>query len=169
MLAMFLRGEIMEPEMRLSGIASMTSGFTGSDLRSFCVQAALLSQAESREKQQKDDKRVLRFAHFEEAMRHCSPTVSGDAINAIREFARKFDNSALDKLGNSNSKGNLAKRKGKVKKAPRAIPPCSRSSNVGPHGDSNLDFDDWKNSVPYPYVTEELCQKWWQDSEEILQ
>lgn len=169
MLAIFLREEKMEPEMRLSDIAAMTSGFTGSDIRSLCVQAALISQAESREKKEKDDKRVLRFVHFEEAMRRCAPTVSGDALDAIREFARKFDDSAMDKLGNSYNKEGLEKRKEKVKKAPRAIPDWVTSGDVGPGGNSTLSFDDWKNSDLYPYVTEELCQEWWQDSQEILE
>lgn len=158
MLAIFLREEIIEPEMRLSDIAAMTSGFTGSDLRSLCVQAALISLAESREKHQKDDRRILRFAHCEEAMRRCSPTVSSDAVDAIRQFARKFDNSAVEKLGNSYSMEDMARREGKGKKAPRAIPDWATDGHVWPGGtrNSTLNLDEWATSDLYPYVTEEL-------------
>lgn len=174
MLDIFLREEILDPEMRLSDIAAMTGGFSGSDLRNLCVQAALLSQTESREKQQKDHQRILRFAHFEEAMRRCAPTVSSDAIDAMREFARKFDTNAMDKVGHSYSEADVAKRKQGGKKAPRGyergtadqLPSWMKSDDVETGVSGILSFDEWKDSDLYPYVTEELCQKWWQDSQE---
>lgn len=176
MLAIFLREENMEPEMRLGDIAAMTSGFTGSDLRSLCVQAALVSQAEAREEQQQGGTRTLRFSHFENAMRRCGPTVSADAIDAIRDFARKFDNTAADKLGHSYSEAGMAERKEKGrKKTPHIrgergtadqVPSWMKSKRKEMDGSSAMSFDDWKNSEMYPYVTEELCEQWRQEAQQ---
>lgn len=176
LLAIFLREENMEPEMRLGDIAAMTSGFSGSDLQNLCVQAALVSQGEARGEQQQDGKRTLRFAHFEEAMHRCGPTVSGDAIDAIRDFARKFDNNAVDKVGYSYSVAEVAKRKDKSgKKAPHTwrergtvnqAPNWMEIEEVEIDETNTLSFDDWKKSDMYPYVTEELCQHWWQQAQE---
>ncbi|KAJ4397062.1 hypothetical protein N0V93_001286 [Gnomoniopsis smithogilvyi] len=168
MLVMFLREESMEPEMRLGDIAAMTSGFTGSDLRNLCVQAALVSQAEAQGEQHQDGGRVLRFAHFQDAMRRCGPTVSSDAIDAIREFARKFDNNAVEKVGLSYSAPDVAKRmktpgrtleRGTVNQAANWL----KSENIDINGDSTLSLNDWKQSSMYPYITEELYQEWSQD------
>uniref|UniRef100_A0A0B7JSE5 AAA+ ATPase domain-containing protein n=1 Tax=Bionectria ochroleuca TaxID=29856 RepID=A0A0B7JSE5_BIOOC len=80
--------------LRLRDIAARTTGFTGSDLHTVCVQAALIGQAEQRKHGGEQARRVLKHAHFEEALGRCGPTVSDSAMEAIREFAEKFDPSA---------------------------------------------------------------------------
>lgn len=176
MLGIFLREENVAPEVQLGDVAAMTSGFTGSDLHNLCVQAALISQAEAREQQEQDGRRMLRFAHFEDALRHCGPTGSVDAIYAIKEFARKFDSSGMDKIGYSYSEADIAKRMDKsAKKAlptrgergtGNQVPNRREGEQMGTGEAKGMSFRDWENSEMYPHVTEELCQQWWQEVSE---
>lgn len=92
-------------------------GRDGEDhLKGLCVQAALVSQAEAREEGRKQEgTRSPWFAHFEDAMRRCGPTVSGDAIDAIRDFVRTFENNAADKVAYSyNEAENGEQGRGKL-------------------------------------------------------
>lgn len=167
MLAIFLRGENMDPEMQLGDIAAMTSGFIGSDLQSLCVQAALASQAKAGEEgQQQDGTKTLRFAHFEDVMRRCGPTVFRDAIDAIRDLARKFDNNTANKVAKSKKIGKKTQHIQKERGTSKQLPGWMKSEQVGMDETNKPSFDDWKNSEMYPYVTEELCEKCWQEAQE---
>lgn len=90
--------------------------------------------------------------------------------------ARKFDNNAVDKVGYSYSVAEVAKRKDKSgKKAPHTwkergtvnqAPNWMEIEEVEIDETHTLSFDNWKKSDMYPYVTEELCQHWWQQAQE---
>ncbi|KAI9164072.1 putative spastin like protein spas-1 [Paramyrothecium foliicola] len=168
MLGIFLREEELDPDLRLNDVAARTAGFTGSDLQTLCVQTALISQAETRQNGQKQTRRVLKYSHFEKGLTRCGPTVSDSALRAIRNFADKFDPSAVSRIGlsredtlrgSANSTGAQASRKRGL--AGQDVPSILKDIRPSVSGDNVKSFDEWKKSDMYPYVTEEVCQKWW--------
>ncbi|CAI6092036.1 unnamed protein product [Clonostachys chloroleuca] len=168
MLNIFLREEELDSELRLRDIAARTTGFTGSDLHTVCVQAALIGQAEQRKHGGEQTKRVLKHAHFEEALERCGPTVSDSAMEAIRVFAEKFDPSAVSRLGSSRKSGSVGAAPSKHVPPKRTrgisasdVPPVLKNVQPPTNGDGINGYEEWKTSEMYPYVTEELCQKWW--------
>lgn len=168
MLNIFLREEELDSELRLRDIAARTTGFTGSDLHTVCVQAALIGQAEQRKHGGEQTKRVLKHAHFEEALERCGPTVSDSAMEAIRVFAEKFDPSAVSRLGSSRKSGSVGAAPSKHVPPKRTrgisasdVPPVLKNVQPPTNGEGINGYEEWKTSEMYPYVTEELCQKWW--------
>ncbi|KAI0465530.1 hypothetical protein F4859DRAFT_500591 [Xylaria cf. heliscus] len=67
---------------------------TGSDLRTLCVQAAMISQ----EQAEGGKRRVLRWEHFETAAKRYSPSIRPADLIKIREFAEDFDPAAVPKI-----------------------------------------------------------------------
>ncbi|KAH7122271.1 hypothetical protein B0J11DRAFT_615727 [Dendryphion nanum] len=92
-----LRNEGLDEALNLRELAARTRGYTGSDIQTVCVQAALICQDEL-DKQDGKMKRVLRDTHFQEALRRSGPTVSRKLLGDIKEFAAEFDPAAVAKL-----------------------------------------------------------------------
>ncbi|CAH0049084.1 unnamed protein product [Clonostachys solani] len=169
MLNIFLREEELDPKLRLRDVAARTTGFTGSDLHTVCVQAALIGQAEQRKSGGEQARRVLKHGHFEEALGRCGPTVSDSAMEAIREFAEKFDPSAGSRLGPSRKSASAGPAPSKHQVPPKRtrgvsasdVPPVLKNVQPPTNGEGVNGYEEWKTSEMYPYVTEELCQKWW--------
>ncbi|RDW56758.1 hypothetical protein BP6252_13981 [Coleophoma cylindrospora] len=97
-LRIYLKDEILGPDIKMRTLATKTSRFSGSDLRTWCVQAALICQEELEDAGQPETKRCLEMSHFMEALNSCGPTVSKSSLYDIREFAREFDPSALSTM-----------------------------------------------------------------------
>ncbi|OTA90228.1 hypothetical protein M434DRAFT_78219, partial [Hypoxylon sp. CO27-5] len=96
--SIFLREETIEPDLKLKELAARTAGFTGSDIKTICTQAALISQHELDKSEKSSETRVLTRAHFDAAFARTGPTVSSCALQQIRDFAKKFDPSAILKM-----------------------------------------------------------------------
>lgn len=88
-----LKEEILHTDVDLDHLARRSEGYSGSDIQTVCVQAALLCDTFVGE----DEKRCLRNVHFEKAMRRCAPTVSRGALDRIEGFSREYDPAALER------------------------------------------------------------------------
>ncbi|OTA67292.1 AAA-domain-containing protein, partial [Hypoxylon sp. EC38] len=96
--SIFLQEETIEPDLKLKELAARTASFTGSDIKTICTQAALISQHELDKSEKSSETRVLTRAHFDAAFARTGPTVSSSALQQIRDFAKKFDPSATLKM-----------------------------------------------------------------------
>ena len=72
-LKICLRDEDLDPEVKIDLFAQKLRGYSGSDITTLCVKAALFCNASLRGN---GAKRVLRQEHFEKALENCSSTVS---------------------------------------------------------------------------------------------
>jgi len=96
MLEIFLREEDLEPGLwpKLKKMCGCMPWATGSDLRTLCVQAAMISQ----EQTLRGERRVLRWEHFEMAAKRCGPSVGSADLVKMKEFATDFDPAAVPKI-----------------------------------------------------------------------
>lgn len=101
----YLREEYVNAEVDTDALASQTVGFSGSDIKTLCVQAALV--CDDFIDHHGRNMRHLKKKHFFRALQRCSPTVSQSALEEIREFADKHDPSALETF---ISKENLVRK-----------------------------------------------------------
>ncbi|GKT68988.1 ATPase [Colletotrichum tofieldiae] len=83
-----LREEILHSAVNTSQLALMTPGFTGSDIRTLCVQTAIVCD-EFVEDGDNEGKRLLTMAMFVKALGRISPTATEEAISSIRAFAEE--------------------------------------------------------------------------------
>lgn len=91
-LHVFLHPGDMDPRVNLASLANQMTGFSGSDIRSFCGHAALAWAVEkSRNSQTRDCKIHLQQHHFEAALKRTRPTVSAQSTMELREFEKKFN------------------------------------------------------------------------------
>ncbi|KAI0852311.1 AAA-domain-containing protein [Daldinia vernicosa] len=102
--SIFLRDEKVDPSVNLSQLAGRTAGFTGSDIKTICTQAALICQDELDKAEKSSETRVLTKGHFDAALARTGPTVSDGAVRQIRDFAKKFDPSAVQKMDRAASR-----------------------------------------------------------------
>lgn len=94
MLANLLKDEQTGADFDLGDLADVTRRYTGSDLRSLCLQAAQISEAESRAKVGHSSdtvRRVIDRSHFQRALSTIHPSVAESAFTQLRKFAREFD------------------------------------------------------------------------------
>ncbi|KAF3064864.1 putative spastin like protein spas-1 [Daldinia childiae] len=126
--SIFLRDEKVDPSVNLSHLAGRTAGFTGSDIKTLCTQAALICQTELDKLDKSSEIRVLTKGHFDAALARTGPTVSEGAIQQIRDFAKKFDPSAVQKMD----------RAGRDQKIPEPL-----KENIADPGLATLD-DIWR-------------------------
>ena len=103
-----LRDETLDPDVDLNYLASKSKGYSGSDIQTVCVQAALMCdefiEGEG-EGEGKEKKRLLKKAHFEKAFQRSPPTVSQRALDEIKAFAKEFDPQALETISKENIEG----------------------------------------------------------------
>ncbi|KAI0381884.1 AAA-domain-containing protein [Hypomontagnella monticulosa] len=103
MLNMFLRGEKLDAQLQPQHLAELTAGFSGSDINTLCVKAALACQEELDKAGKSGEIRVITKEHFGAAFKKVSSTVSSDAVYRIRRFAEKFDPTAVTKMDKSDA------------------------------------------------------------------
>lgn len=94
-LQICLKEDALDNDIDLLELAERSKGYSGSDIRHLCVQAAL-SRDRSVGKQCQDSRLCLH--DFDVAFRRSGPTVSKSALMRIRAFARDFDPTAVDRM-----------------------------------------------------------------------
>ncbi|TLS21568.1 uncharacterized protein PpBr36_10299 [Pyricularia pennisetigena] len=99
-LDIYLKDEKLDPALDLEEVASdrMTKGFSGSDIRTLCVQAAMVAHKELvAERRKKDgdadgdvatgsEKRVITLEHFRKALERTRPSVTRESLMEIERF-----------------------------------------------------------------------------------
>ncbi|TLD33704.1 hypothetical protein PspLS_00246 [Pyricularia sp. CBS 133598] len=99
-LDIYLKDEKLDAALDLEEVASdrMTKGFSGSDIRTLCVQAAMVAHkelvAERRKKEGEADedgargsqKRVITLEHFRKALERTRPSVTRESLMEIERF-----------------------------------------------------------------------------------
>ncbi|KAJ4286489.1 hypothetical protein N0V90_013189 [Kalmusia sp. IMI 367209] len=104
-----LENEILDDNMDLQWLVKQTEGYSGSDVKTVCVQAALICDSDITDTSK--SKPVLERSHFEEALLQSPCTVSGASLDSLRAFAAVFDPKSVDVLsyghGNSIARGLL--------------------------------------------------------------
>ncbi|KAI0435782.1 hypothetical protein F4803DRAFT_557643 [Xylaria telfairii] len=89
-----LKDEILDRDVDTMYLAERTPGYSGSDIRTLCIQAALACDIIIT---QGDDagKRILNRAHFTKALARTPPSTSASALEQIEEFSRELDPEAI--------------------------------------------------------------------------
>ncbi|KAL8351250.1 hypothetical protein RB598_006163 [Gaeumannomyces tritici] len=107
-LDIYMRDEKVAADVNLQQLAVATDGFSGSDLRTLCVQAAMVAQRDAEEAaaaegkkegeqgKEKDGKmqeeeeppRVIGNAHFRKALARTRPSVTQESLMTIERFIR---------------------------------------------------------------------------------
>jgi SpoVK/Ycf46/Vps4 family AAA+-type ATPase len=117
-LGIQLREEQLHEEVNLVELGRLSAGYSGSDIQTLCVQAALACEAELEVDDDYGDegsdevKRVLRNVHFEKAFQRTAPTVSATALSYIQPFAEEFDPVAWNKIQDDSKSGKWCNRFG---------------------------------------------------------
>jgi SpoVK/Ycf46/Vps4 family AAA+-type ATPase len=111
-LKLLLVDEQLDPAVDLKTLASRTNLYSGSDLKNVCVSAAVAAVTEEKpsqeilkssnglpttstdEKEVVLSKRVLRPAHFEQALTEVTPSISEsmETIELLRKFDKQYGN-----------------------------------------------------------------------------
>ncbi|KAI1089488.1 P-loop containing nucleoside triphosphate hydrolase protein [Rostrohypoxylon terebratum] len=95
-LRVFLKDEDLHHSVDLKGLAKATEGYSGSDIRSLCCEAAMVWAIEQRKAHVGDSpkekaKLCLEIRHFDRALRIIRPTVSQKSHQAFVQFAMQFN------------------------------------------------------------------------------
>ncbi len=83
-LRIHTRGMPLAADVDIRDIARRTDGYVGSDLASVCREAAMLALREDMQA------KVVRGAHFEEALRKIGPSVTEEIMNMYRRIGGNF-------------------------------------------------------------------------------
>lgn len=99
-LKLFLKEEDLDPLVKIEGLATITEGYSGSDLRSLCAEAALLwaiEQSKAKPEGSQDGstnltvtKLRLTKPHFAKALGKIRPSVSRGFLGELGKFTRRF-------------------------------------------------------------------------------
>ncbi|KAI0896272.1 ATPase family AAA domain-containing protein 1-A [Annulohypoxylon nitens] len=113
-LRVFLHDEDLHTSVDVEGLAKATEGYSGSDLRSLCCEAAMVWTIEQKKAQVGDSmkekvKLCLEARHFGRALRSIRPSVSQKSHKAFVEFAMQFNVKSLPDLSSevASAKTNL--------------------------------------------------------------
>ncbi|KAH7228412.1 ATPase family AAA domain-containing protein 1-A [Fusarium solani] len=96
-LGVLLEGEELEPLVEIDSLARETEGYSGSDLRSLCAEAALIWAIEHiREGHEnissgESDKMRLGLIHFAKALQRIRPSVSKKDLLELESFMKRFN------------------------------------------------------------------------------
>ncbi|KAL7931111.1 AAA domain-containing protein [Trichoderma chlorosporum] len=102
-LKLQLKGEILDDSVSLDEYAKRTPYYSGSDLKNMCVAAAMAAVEEENEAAatykgshpfQYPERRILRKAHFEKALKSIPASISEDMVSLklIRKFDEEYGN-----------------------------------------------------------------------------
>ncbi|KAI8681051.1 AAA domain-containing protein [Fusarium keratoplasticum] len=100
-LGVLLEGEELEPLVEIDSLARETEGYSGSDLRSLCAEAALIWAIENSKKSHKNgssdesDKMRLGLTHFAKALQRIRPSVSKKDLLELESFTKRFNRQAV--------------------------------------------------------------------------
>jgi SpoVK/Ycf46/Vps4 family AAA+-type ATPase len=100
----YLRDEHLDEDVKTDSLASKTMGYSGSDIKTLCVQTALLCDTYINHKSR--SVRLLKNTHFLQALNRCVPTVSRPALEEISAFAAMHDPRALESSADTET-GNV--------------------------------------------------------------
>ncbi|KAK8102404.1 ATPase family AAA domain-containing protein 1 [Apiospora sp. TS-2023a] len=118
-----LREERLDESARRLNLCRMTYGYSGSDIRTVCIHAATAAQSEltSEGNNESSGKRILRAAHFQEALKANSSTITRNAMMEIGRFAYQFDRQNHQKIWNYlNPKQSVPTNSAAKSKAPES-------------------------------------------------
>ncbi|PYH93220.1 AAA-domain-containing protein [Aspergillus ellipticus CBS 707.79] len=95
-LSIFLKEEDLDPLVSIGALADQTEGYSGSDLRSLCGQAALTFAIEESQSQSADNNDApitirLNVHHFAKAFKKVRPSVSDRSHQEIERFTELFN------------------------------------------------------------------------------
>ncbi|KAJ4319193.1 hypothetical protein N0V84_006475 [Fusarium piperis] len=100
-LGVLLEGEELDPLVEIDSLARETEGYSGSDLRSLCAEAALIWAIEHSKRRCVDgssdelDKMRLGVTHFAKALQRIRPSVSKRDLLELESFTKRFNPHAL--------------------------------------------------------------------------
>jgi SpoVK/Ycf46/Vps4 family AAA+-type ATPase len=86
----------LDKDVKIAELATLTDGFSGSDIKTLCMQAVLLREPATRHR---PAVQKLRREHFQNALKWVKPSVSQPALEEIRAFAAQYDSVVLEELG----------------------------------------------------------------------
>ncbi|KAF4938599.1 Cell division cycle protein 48-like protein [Colletotrichum fructicola] len=95
--ATVLREEILHSEVNIRHLALLTPGLTGSDIRTLCVQTAIICDKFVEEGDNKG-KRLLTMDMFVEGLSRMSPTFTKEVLSSIRDFAKESHPAGLEQM-----------------------------------------------------------------------
>ncbi|TGO40964.1 hypothetical protein BHYA_0028g00050 [Botrytis hyacinthi] len=103
MFRMFLKEESLDRSVDLKKLAEVTHRYTGSDIMALCVETAVISQREYRNKEagvalDVKNSRILTISHFHQALKSNTPTTSPQLMQEMRRFAQMYDKSAVSRM-----------------------------------------------------------------------
>lgn len=97
-IEILLKDDTIGSDTDTMSLAKMTSGYSGSDLRNLCIQAAVLAKSDAendiRASGEESDM-VLGKKHFVQAMKLVKPSTSEEILENIRQFSQAYNPSAL--------------------------------------------------------------------------
>ncbi|KAL9632118.1 MAG: hypothetical protein Q9204_003924, partial [Flavoplaca sp. TL-2023a] len=89
-----LAEEKLHPNVNLYHLAQRSQGYSGSDIQTVCVQAALICNTFIGE----DARRYIANTHFDKAFQRSAPTVSKGALAKIKAFSKEYNPAALESI-----------------------------------------------------------------------
>ncbi|KAL8861152.1 MAG: hypothetical protein Q9178_002368 [Gyalolechia marmorata] len=154
----YLAEEKLHPDVNLCHLAQRSQGYSGSDIQTVCVQAALICDTFIGD----DARRYITNTHFDKAFQRSAPTVSKGTVAKIKAFSKEYNPAAvesmeqLDKVGrhpNMSSQlrckeGNTTRGGDNLPPKRTKVPPIGRVEEIENHASANgVD----KLESPYPY------------------
>ncbi|KAJ4303231.1 hypothetical protein N0V90_002124 [Kalmusia sp. IMI 367209] len=153
-----MRDETVSDDVDWEELSRKTKGFSGSDIQTICVQAALICQASPADINA-DGVRTLRREHFEKALQRSAPTVSGTALSQIREFAKEFDPGTWAKM---RADAEMQNRKAEEAEMRRAVVDSARKAKedgILPNTAAGTEQSAALDSLSYPRPPEQPMKR----------
>lgn len=160
LFSMFLKDEHLSPALDLRKLAGKTVGYTGSDIYTLCVNAALVCQDEVTMSTDGAGsvKRVLMLSHFDAAIKRSGPTVHATTLHKFRRFAHEYHPAAESRImaeeRGDDPDADLLEEEVEIEKRERTVDEApsggkrSRKSNGHKHSNSRKILDDMKFYQP---------------------
>ncbi|KAI2467939.1 P-loop containing nucleoside triphosphate hydrolase protein [Annulohypoxylon bovei var. microspora] len=99
-LRIFLKDEDLHSSLDVEGLANVTEGYSGSDLRNLCGEAAIIwtieqGRGEAGDPPEEKAKLCLEARHFGKALRRIRPSVSKTALTEFANFTQQYNSNNL--------------------------------------------------------------------------
>ncbi|KAL9036760.1 MAG: hypothetical protein Q9180_004109 [Flavoplaca navasiana] len=156
----YLAEEKLHPDVNLCHLAQMSQGYSGSDIQTVCVQAALICDTFIGD----DARRYIANTHFDKAFQRSAPTVSKGDLAKIKTFSKEYNPAALESIDQLDKVGCLPQitsqpqyEEGKTtlggdELPPKhtKMPPIGRVDGIDDHASATR-LDELES--PYPYYS----------------